>query len=74
MFRHLTRGLGSRETTSPDLLSLLMFQPDYIQRLLEIGAADAVAAGARLAALLGPGVAAPRGRAEQEAPQPERSP
>ena len=31
-----------------------MFQPDYIHRLLEIGAADAVAAGARLAALLTP--------------------
>ncbi len=74
MFRHLTRSLGSRETTSPDLLSLLMFQPDYIQRLLEIGAADAVAAGGRLAALLAPEVAAPSGRAEQETPQPERSP
>ena len=59
MFRHLTRGLGSRETTSPDLLSLLMFQPDYIQRLLEIGAADAVAASARLAPLLAPETAAP---------------
>ena len=54
MFRHLTRSLGSRETTSPDLLSLLMFQPDYIHRLLEIGAADAAADGARLAALLAP--------------------
>ena len=74
MFRHLTRGLGSRETTSPDLLSLLMFQPDYIQRLLEIGAADAVAAGTRLAALLAPEVAARSGRAAQETPQPERSP
>ncbi len=73
MFRHLTRSLGSRETTSPDLLSLLMFQPDYIQRLLEIGAADAVAAGARLTALLAPEVAAPSARAEQETPQPERS-
>ena len=74
MFRHLTRSLGSRETTSPDLLSLLMFQPDYIQRLLEIGAADAVAAGARLAALLAPEVAAPSGRAEQETPQPDAKP
>ena len=62
-FRYLTRGLGSRETTSPDLLSLLMFQPDYIQRLLEIGAADAAAAGARLAAILAPEAAA-RGRAK----------
>ena len=42
-FRHLTRGLGSRETASPDLLSLLMFQTDYIARLIEIGEADAEA-------------------------------
>jgi len=40
-FRFLTRGLGTRETTSPDFLSLLMFQPDYIARLIEIGEADA---------------------------------
>lgn len=63
-FRYLTRGLGSRETTSPDLLSLLMFQPDYIQRLLEIGAADAAAARGRLAALLAPDAA----RGPNEAP------
>lgn len=40
-FRFLTRGLGTRETSSPDFLSLLMFQPDYIARLIEIGEADA---------------------------------
>lgn len=73
-FRHLTRGLGSRETTSPDLLSLLMFQPDYIQRLLEIGAADAVAAGARLARLLAPEAAAARGRRGRGDARPERKP
>ena len=39
-FRYLTRSLGSRETASPDLLSLLMFQPDYLRRLIEIGEAD----------------------------------
>ena len=64
-FRYMTRGLGSRETTSPDLLSLLMFQPDYIQRLLEIGAADAVAAGGRLEALLAPEAAASSDRTER---------
>lgn len=42
-FRFLTRGLGTRETASPDLLSLLMFQPDYLGRLIEIGEADAEA-------------------------------
>ncbi len=40
-FRFLTRGLGTRETESPDFLSLLMFQPDYLRRLIEIGQADA---------------------------------
>ncbi len=42
-FRFLTRSLGTRETSSPDVLSLLMFQPDYLTRLLEIGEADAEA-------------------------------
>lgn len=42
-FRFLTRGLGTRETRSNDVLSLVMFQPDYIQRLVELGAADAEA-------------------------------
>ena len=40
-FRFLTRGLGTRETRSPDFLSLLMFQSDYISRVIEIGEADA---------------------------------
>lgn len=40
-FRFLTRGLGTRDTPSPDFLSLLMFQPDYIEHLIEIGEADA---------------------------------
>jgi NTE family protein len=42
-FRFLTRGLGTRETSSPDFLSLLMFQPDYLTRLMEIGERDAEA-------------------------------
>ncbi|HUF79126.1 MAG TPA: patatin-like phospholipase family protein, partial [Thermoanaerobaculia bacterium] len=40
VFRYLVRSLGSRETASPDLLSLLMFQPGYLRRLIEIGEAD----------------------------------
>jgi NTE family protein len=39
-FRYLTRSLGTRETTSPDLLSYLMFQPDYLERLMAIGEKD----------------------------------
>ena len=42
-FRFMTRGLGTRETASPDILSLLMFQADYLGRLIELGEADAEA-------------------------------
>jgi NTE family protein len=42
-FRFLTRGWGTRQTTSPDILSMMMFQPDYIRRLIELGEADAEA-------------------------------
>jgi NTE family protein len=42
-FRFLTRGLGTRETRSNDMLSLVMFQRDYVRRLIEIGEADAQA-------------------------------
>jgi NTE family protein len=49
----LTRGLGSHETRSSDLLSLLLFHPDYLQRLIAIGERDAEAAHDRLAEILG---------------------
>ena len=42
-FRFLTRGLGTRETSSPDALSLVLFQPDYLRRLIDQGEADAEA-------------------------------
>jgi NTE family protein len=51
-FRFMTRGLGTRETKSPDLLSMLMFQPDYTARLIEIGRADAEAHASQIAALM----------------------
>lgn len=38
--RWLLRGLGSKETSGSDFLSMLMFEPDYLKRLLEIGEAD----------------------------------
>lgn len=40
-FRLLTRGLGTRETSSPDVLSMLMFQEDYAKRLMALGEHDA---------------------------------
>jgi len=40
-FRFLTRGLGTRETKSPDFLSLVLFQPDYLGALMQVGEEDA---------------------------------
>ena len=34
------RSLGTRETNTSGFLSMVMFQPDYAQRLIEIGEAD----------------------------------
>ena len=51
-FRFLTRGLGTRDTKSPDLLSLLMFQPDYIRAMIEVGERDAEARHEEIAALI----------------------
>ena len=53
-FRFLTRGLGTKKTTSPDYLSLLMFEPGYLRRLIEIGEADAEARLDDIARLLAP--------------------
>jgi NTE family protein len=39
--RFLTRGLGTRETRDADFLSLLMFQEDYVRRVIAIGEEDA---------------------------------
>ena len=41
--RFLSRGLGTRDTNSPDLLSFILFQPDYLRALMEIGEKDALA-------------------------------
>ena len=40
-FRWLTRRLGTQRSNSNDLLSLVMFQPDYIARLISLGEEDA---------------------------------
>jgi NTE family protein len=42
-FRFLTRGLGTQETRSNDLLSLVMFQNDYLRTLIDLGEKDATA-------------------------------
>ena len=44
-FRYVTRGLGTQKTASPDLISLILFQNDYLKALIELGEKDALAAG-----------------------------
>ena len=51
--RFMTRGLGTRETKSPDVLSLILFQPDYLNALMEIGEADAAAKADEIEEFLG---------------------
>ncbi len=50
--RFMTRGLGTRETRSNDLLSLIMFQEDYLEHLLALGERDAEARSDEIAAFL----------------------
>jgi NTE family protein len=51
-FKFMTRGLGTRETKSPDILSMLMFQKDYLTRLIEMGEEDAEARADEIKAFL----------------------
>ncbi|MBW2555621.1 MAG: patatin-like phospholipase family protein [Deltaproteobacteria bacterium] len=41
MFRYLFRGLGTHETSSPDWLSMVMFDPNYLTHLVKLGENDA---------------------------------
>jgi NTE family protein len=50
--RFMTRGWGTRRTTSPDVLSLVMFQPDYVRALIELGGTDVAAQTGRIEAFL----------------------
>jgi NTE family protein len=36
----IMRALGTKETESPDLVSMLMFEPNYLRRIIEIGETD----------------------------------
>jgi NTE family protein len=49
----LTRALGAKETDSPDFVSMLMFEPHYTTRLIEIGEADVDSRVEEIAAFLG---------------------
>ncbi len=39
-FRFMTRGLGTRETRDADALSLLLFEREYVERLIALGEKD----------------------------------
>jgi NTE family protein len=54
-FRYLVRSLGTRDTQTSDFLSMLMFQPDYAQRLIELGEEDAEARVDEIRELMGAG-------------------
>lgn len=49
----LVNSLGSRETKSPDWLSMLLFDEGYVEHLVQIGEADAMAQRAELEAFFG---------------------
>ncbi len=46
--RFLTRGWGTKEVPENDLLSLIMFQRDYLERLIALGEGDAERLASRL--------------------------
>jgi NTE family protein len=54
LFRFLSRRLGTRQSSSTDLISMFMFQADYLARLIALGEADAAAREADLVRLLEP--------------------
>jgi NTE family protein len=51
-FKFLMRGTGTKETKSPESLSMVMFEPTYIRNLIELGEHDAERRMAEIAAFL----------------------
>lgn len=60
-FRFLSRGLGTRQTSRPDALSTIVFQPDYIRELIDVGEEDARSQLPGLETVLGPAAAPTNG-------------
>lgn len=69
-FRFLVRGLGTREARSQDLLSFLLFEPDYLRRLIDVGRRDAESRMGEIEAIVTPDSARPPPPAEPEGRRP----
>ncbi len=52
LFRWMTRRLGTQRSDTNDLISLVMFQPDYLTRLIRLGEQDAQARAGEIEAFL----------------------
>jgi NTE family protein len=63
MLRYLLKGIGATGETGSDLLSYLAFEPEYVDRLMELGYADTMRRRSEVEAFLEPDVqlAAARG-------------
>jgi NTE family protein len=48
LFRFMVRGLGTSQQKSPDVLSMLLFEPEYLTRLMTLGEQDAERRGKEL--------------------------
>ncbi|MBI1840509.1 MAG: patatin-like phospholipase family protein [Verrucomicrobia bacterium] len=53
-FRYMVRGLGTRDTPRADLLATVLFAPEYVSRVMEIGEQDAKRRAAELGRFLAP--------------------
>ena len=58
--RYLLNRFGGSQSGSDDFLSTLMFHPDYVQRLIEIGESDAAAHSEQIDAFLNQPVPGPQ--------------
>jgi NTE family protein len=52
-FKFLMRGTGTKETKSPESLSMVMFEPEYIRSVIELGEEDGERRAAEIDAFLG---------------------
>ncbi len=52
MLRYLLKGIGATGETGADLLSYLAFEPEYVNRLIELGYADTLRRSVEVQAFL----------------------